>query len=77
MMTMEDLDLTSMGMLTTTMAITTTIMVDMRKINIKEMDMTMMATKTTTEGMEVVGTPDYPSGIPDMHTIHDPMISVS
>jgi hypothetical protein len=24
-----------------------------------------------------VGTPDYPSGIPDMHTIHDPMISVS
>jgi hypothetical protein len=23
-----------------------------------------------------VGTPDYPSGIPDMHTIHDPMISV-
>jgi hypothetical protein len=26
---------------------------------------------------EIVGTPDYPSGIPDMHTIHDPMISVS
>jgi hypothetical protein len=26
---------------------------------------------------EDVGTPDYPSGIPDMHTIHDPMISVS
>jgi hypothetical protein len=26
---------------------------------------------------DVVGTPDYPSGIPDMHTIHDPMISVS
>jgi hypothetical protein len=25
----------------------------------------------------IVGTPDYPSGIPDMHTIHDPMISVS
>jgi hypothetical protein len=25
----------------------------------------------------LVGTPDYPSGIPDMHTIHDPMISVS
>jgi hypothetical protein len=24
-----------------------------------------------------VGTPDYPSGIPDMHTIHDPMISMS
>jgi hypothetical protein len=24
-----------------------------------------------------VGTPDYPSRIPDMHTIHDPMISVS
>jgi hypothetical protein len=24
-----------------------------------------------------VGAPDYPSGIPDMHTIHDPMISVS
>jgi hypothetical protein len=24
-----------------------------------------------------VGTPDYPSEIPDMHTIHDPMISVS
>jgi hypothetical protein len=24
-----------------------------------------------------LGTPDYPSGIPDMHTIHDPMISVS
>jgi hypothetical protein len=24
-----------------------------------------------------VGTPDYPSGIPDMHPIHDPMISVS
>jgi hypothetical protein len=31
------------------------------------------------DGMEIetVGTPDYPSGIPDMHTIHDPMISVS
>jgi hypothetical protein len=28
------------------------------------------------ESMDV-GTPDYPSGIPDMHTIHDPMISVS
>jgi hypothetical protein len=27
--------------------------------------------------MLIVGTPDYPSGIPDMHTIHDPMISVS
>jgi hypothetical protein len=27
--------------------------------------------------MAFVGTPDYPSGIPDMHTIHDPMISVS
>jgi hypothetical protein len=24
-----------------------------------------------------VGTPDYPSRIPDMHTIHDPMINVS
>jgi hypothetical protein len=24
-----------------------------------------------------VGTPDYPSGIPDMHTIHDSMISAS
>jgi hypothetical protein len=24
-----------------------------------------------------VGTPDYPSGISDMHTIHNPMISVS
>jgi hypothetical protein len=24
-----------------------------------------------------VGTPNYPSRIPDMHTIHDPMISVS
>jgi hypothetical protein len=24
-----------------------------------------------------VGTPDYPSRIPDMHPIHDPMISVS
>jgi hypothetical protein len=24
-----------------------------------------------------VVTPDYPSGILDMHTIHDPMISVS
>jgi hypothetical protein len=24
-----------------------------------------------------VGTSDYPSEIPDMHTIHDPMISVS
>jgi hypothetical protein len=22
------------------------------------------------------GTPDYPTGIPDMHIIHDPMISV-
>jgi hypothetical protein len=29
------------------------------------------------EHMAFVGTPDYPSGIPDMHTIHDPMISVS
>jgi hypothetical protein len=28
-------------------------------------------------GTKIVGTPDYPSGIPDMHTIHDPMISVS
>jgi hypothetical protein len=26
---------------------------------------------------EPVGTPVYPSGIPDMHTIHDPMISMS
>jgi hypothetical protein len=51
-MTMEDLDLTSMGMLTTTMAIATTIMVDMRKINMKEMDMTMMATKTITKTIE-------------------------
>jgi hypothetical protein len=25
----------------------------------------------------IVVTPEYPSGIPDMHTIHDPMISVS
>jgi hypothetical protein len=24
----------------------------------------------------IVGTPDYPSRIPDMHTIHDPMISM-
>jgi hypothetical protein len=48
-MTIEDLDLTSMGMLATAMAITTTIMVDMR-----EMDMTMMATKTITKTMEVV-----------------------
>jgi hypothetical protein len=24
-----------------------------------------------------VGTPDYPSGIPVMHTTHDPMISMS
>jgi hypothetical protein len=48
MMTMEDLDLTSMGMLTTTLAITTPIVVDMR-----EMDMTMMATKTITKTMEV------------------------
>jgi hypothetical protein len=37
-----------MGMATTAMAITTTIMVDMR-----EMDMTMMATKTITKTMEV------------------------
>jgi hypothetical protein len=51
MMTMEDLDLTSMGMVTTAMAITTTIMVDMR-----EMDMTMMATKTITKTMEVATT---------------------
>jgi hypothetical protein len=55
-MTMEDLDLTSMGMLTTAMAITTTIMVDMREINMKEMDMTMMATKTITKSMEVATT---------------------
>jgi hypothetical protein len=26
---------------------------------------------------QLVGIPDYPSGISDMHTIHDPMISVS
>jgi hypothetical protein len=51
MMTMEDLDLTSMGMVTTAMAITTTIMVDMR-----EMDITMMATKTITKTMEVATT---------------------
>jgi hypothetical protein len=50
-MTMEDLDLTSIGMLTTTMAITTAIMVDMR-----EMDMTMMAIKTITKTMEVATT---------------------
>jgi hypothetical protein len=25
----------------------------------------------------IVGTPDYPSGIPVMHTTHDPMISMS
>jgi hypothetical protein len=49
-MTMEDLDLTSMGMLITT------IMVDMRKINMKEMDMTMMATKTIAKTMEVATT---------------------
>jgi hypothetical protein len=55
-MTMEDLDLTSMGMLTTAMAITTTIMVDMREINMKEMDMTMMATRTITKSMEVATT---------------------
>jgi hypothetical protein len=30
-----------------------------------------------TEAALSVGTPDYPSGIPDMFTIHDPMISVS
>jgi hypothetical protein len=48
MMTMEDLDLTSMGMLTTTMAITTPFVVDMREI-----DMTMMATKTITKTLEV------------------------
>jgi hypothetical protein len=51
MKTMEDLDLTSMGMVTTAMAITSTIMVDMR-----EMDMTMMATKTITKTMEVATT---------------------
>jgi hypothetical protein len=27
-------------------------------------------------GILVVGTPNYPSGIPNMHTIHDPMINV-
>jgi hypothetical protein len=27
--------------------------------------------------MKIVGTPVYHSGIPDMHTIHDPMINVS
>jgi hypothetical protein len=32
--------------------------------------------KCTRSGV-AMGTPDYPSGIPDMHTIHDPMISVS
>jgi hypothetical protein len=32
---------------------------------------------TTPKKPSSVGTPDYPSGIPDMHTIHDPMISVS
>jgi hypothetical protein len=51
MMTMEDLDLTSMGTLATAMAITTIIMVDMR-----EMDMTMMAIKTITKTMEVATT---------------------
>jgi hypothetical protein len=50
-MTMEDLDLTSMGMLTTTMAITTTIMVDIR-----EMDMTMTSIKTITKAMKVATT---------------------
>jgi hypothetical protein len=35
------------------MAITTTIMVDMRKINMKEMDMTMMATRTITKTIKV------------------------
>jgi hypothetical protein len=51
MMTMEDLDLTSMGMVTIAMAITTIIMVNKR-----EMDMTMMATKTITKTMEVATT---------------------
>jgi hypothetical protein len=51
MMTVEDLDLTSMGTLATAMAITTTIMVDMT-----EMDMTMMAIKTITKTMEVATT---------------------
>jgi hypothetical protein len=53
MMTMEDPDLTSMGMVTTAMAITTTIMVNMR-----EMDMTMMANKLITKTMEVAMTTD-------------------
>jgi hypothetical protein len=28
-------------------------------------------------GRPNVGSPDCPSGIPNMHTIHDPMVSVS
>jgi hypothetical protein len=33
--------------------------------------------RMSVRGRKHVGTPDYPSRIPDMHTIHDPMISAS
>jgi hypothetical protein len=40
-------------------------------------DLTILKPRTPPQYTRTVGTPDYPSGIPDMHTIHDPMISVS
>jgi hypothetical protein len=40
--------------------------------NVLKIDKTFSATKS-----DLVGTPVYLSGIPDMHTIHDPMMSVS
>jgi hypothetical protein len=40
-------------------------------------DLAKLRQDEETKWAQSVGTPDYPSGISDMHTIHDPMISVS
>jgi hypothetical protein len=42
-----------------------------------DLDVSLFEQETSAMLRMFVGTLDYPSGIPDMHTIHDPMISVS
>jgi hypothetical protein len=51
---MEDLNLTSMRTQTTTLAITTTILVETRTSNIEQMDMIIVDTRTTRATMEVI-----------------------
>jgi hypothetical protein len=47
------------------------------QLNSTALDKICQSLKWDTYDQVVVGTPDYPSEIPDMHTIHDPMISAS